>query len=469
MSHPLPVPPASPAASPTPPPRTDSVLTFNSSDALPEVIVLADGTLTTAAPVAEPERHARFSPLPPGVSALSGDRERSLSPSGGTRTRRLSFGRKRTLQRQESTATDLLDDLKHMKVLKKEKSEMQKGTNTSDDKFSITGALRFTGSVLPTIVIPGVLTTLWALLWCVLYMHTDWRFWVMSPHLIAIMSVVLGLLLVFRTNTAYDRYWEGRKFWAAVTTHCRNTARLIWISGNWRDEKDAKEARGVLNLVLAWPIAMKHLLREETGAQYPDLAHLLIHVPELNPVTHPDLTHIPIRISYQIAAYVAKARKLEIIDMQTQVALIASLSGLIDCQTSFERIQNTPIPRAYSIHLKQVVLLYLLSLPFQLVSALYYATVPVVAIASFTFFGIESIAGQIENPFGYDPNDLTIDEFIAQIRDEIHTLVSSKARESNPDTWTKNLHVYSEMSETLEETVPSPHATLRYRRPAQKR
>ncbi|KAJ3211908.1 hypothetical protein HDU67_004180 [Dinochytrium kinnereticum] len=216
---------------------------------------------------------------------------------------------------------------------------------------------------------------------------------------------VLGLLLVFRTNTAYDRYWEGRKLWASITSHCRNISRLIW-----------------------------HLLRDEPGSEHADLAHLLIHVPQLNPLTHPNLEHIPIELTCYIAAYVAKARKLEVIDMQTQVAITNSLSGLVDCLTGVQRIKNTPIPLAYSIHLKQVVLIYLLSLPFQLVSALFYATIPVIAIASFTFFGIESIAGQIENPFGYDSNDLAIETFIAQIREEIHDLTCAKSFR-DPSSW----------------------------------
>ncbi|KAI8845487.1 Bestrophin/UPF0187 [Chytridium lagenaria] len=266
-------------------------------------------------------------------------------------------------------------------------------------------------------------------------MHTAFRGWATSPFLISIISVVLGLLLVFRTNTAYDRYWEGRRQWATLTTHCRNIARLVWITANLQSEREQKEARGVMNLVLAYPIAVKHQLRSEFGTQHSDLAHLLIHVPGLDPMQNPDLNHIPLEITYYIASYVARARKAETIDMQTQVGITTALSGLVDCLTSFERIKNTPIPLAYSIHLRQVVLIYLLSLPFQLVSALFYATIPVVAIAAFTFFGIEAIAGQIENPFGYDENDLAIESFVSQIRFEVHQLLSMALGKQSPTSW----------------------------------
>ncbi|KAJ3095745.1 hypothetical protein HDU97_006571 [Phlyctochytrium planicorne] len=373
---------------------------------------------------------------PPMPSSPSSGRHAGSSlPSPDTASRRSSIMKgtlRRKLVRGESTASDLLKQMQGLKAVASENKESFTATNESQTSFHTVVAVR--GSVIPNIVLPGLFLTVWATIWTVVFTQTEWKVWSTQPLLISIISVVLGLLLVFRTNTAYDRYWEGRKLWASITTACRNLARVVWISTNCKTEEQRRQRRGVLNLVLAYPIAVKHEVRGELGTQQADLAHLLIHVPSLDPMVHPDLSYIPLEISFSIASWIAKARLEEVIDMQTQVSATASLSQLVDCHTAIQRIAGTPIPMAYNIHLKQVVWIYLLSLPFQLVSALSWATIPVVSIASFTYFGIESIAGQIENPFGYDANDLALDTFITQIREEILELTSHQYVK-DPDTW----------------------------------
>ncbi|KAL2917813.1 hypothetical protein HK105_202686 [Polyrhizophydium stewartii] len=104
------------------------------------------------------------------------------------------------------------------------------------------------------------------------------------------------------------------------------------------------------------------------------------------------------------------------------------------CPSNFERIRSCPIPQAYSIHLKQTLFLYMLALPFQLVGTMGWSTIPIVFIAAFTLQGIEAIAGEIENPFGYDENDLRAEAFCAEIREELAQLVERRS-EVSPETW----------------------------------
>ena len=73
---------------------------------------------------------------------------------------------------------------------------------------------------------------------------------------------------------------------------------------------------------------------------------------------------------------------------------------MVDMMTAMERVANTPIPRSYSIHLKQCVTLYLFVLPFTLIKDLGWAMVPIVTVVAFTLMGIEGIADEIEMPFG---------------------------------------------------------------------
>jgi ion channel-forming bestrophin family protein len=100
------------------------------------------------------------------------------------------------------------------------------------------------------------------------------------------------------------------------------------------------------------------------------------------------------------------------------------LNGMVDMLGACERILRTPIPMAYVIHLKQLLLIYCLLLPFQIVDELKWWTGPVVALVSFTLFGIEAIGVEIENPFGTDPNDLPLDVICNTIERNIDDLIS---------------------------------------------
>jgi len=105
---------------------------------------------------------------------------------------------------------------------------------------------------------------------------------------------------------------------------------------------------------------------------------------------------------------------------------------MIEALSGCERILRTPMPLAYAIHLKQLLLLYSLALPFQMVKDLGWGTAPVVALISFTLFGIEEIGIEIENPFGHDANDLPLDNICATIQRNIEDLISLSPSVHNP-------------------------------------
>lgn len=100
------------------------------------------------------------------------------------------------------------------------------------------------------------------------------------------------------------------------------------------------------------------------------------------------------------------------------------LNGLVDYLGGCERILKTPIPLAYAIHLKQLLLIYCLTLPFQFVSQLEWWTAPIVALMGFTLFGIEEIGIEIENPFGRDANDLPLDQICETMKRNIDDLIT---------------------------------------------
>lgn len=232
-------------------------------------------------------------------------------------------------------------------------------------------------------------------------------------------SVVLGLLLVFRTNTAYDRFWEGRKLWGNIINTTRNLSRNIWVSIQEVTEKDRLAKITYLRLLVAFSVAVKLHLRSMPVNQ--ELANLMppIYFEKLKEMNHP-----PLEIAFWISDYLQQQYEQKKLNLYQLTALVQLLDKLVDCLGGCERILKTPIPLAYNIHLKQLIFIYCFSLPFQLVDELGYITPLIVILISFTVFGIEAIGIEIENPFGFDANDLPLDQICQTMQRNIDDLVS---------------------------------------------
>ncbi|KAI5117170.1 hypothetical protein M0805_003986 [Coniferiporia weirii] len=158
-------------------------------------------------------------------------------------------------------------------------------------------------------------------------------------------------------------------------------------------------------------------------------------------VTH----NVPLEISMYLTSYVATLSARKSIDVPTTNLLIASVNQLTDALTGLERILTTPIPFSYSIHLWLVTIIYVLALPFQIYATLRWITIPATAIMSFIFFGFLVAGEEIENPFGYDKNDLNMDHFTHDIiRNELRALTAFPP--PDPEHWAfspRNNHLFS--------------------------
>ncbi|KAF7297823.1 hypothetical protein MKEN_01406100 [Mycena kentingensis (nom. inval.)] len=146
-------------------------------------------------------------------------------------------------------------------------------------------------------------------------------------------------------------------------------------------------------------------------------------------------THnLPLEISLYLSSYISALQQRKQTDVPTINTLLASLNQLVDALTGLERILTTPVPYSYSIHLWVVVTLYCLALPSQIVSTMGYVTIPATILIAFVFFGFMVAGEEIENPFGYDKNDLNLDHFTANIiRSELRAITSAAA--PDPDRW----------------------------------
>ncbi|MTJ11765.1 hypothetical protein FJR11_03970 [Anabaena sp. UHCC 0187] len=278
-------------------------------------------------------------------------------------------------------------------------------------------ALQVKGSVIAAIYKRVLLCGAFGVLISILY---HFKVPVSQPILgTVIPSIVLGLLLVFRTNTAYDRFWEGRKCWGAIVNTIRNLARQIWVSIDEKEPEDKDNKIDALNLLVAFGVSTKLHLRGE-----PINSDLEALMPDSKYITLKIMNNPPLEVAFWISDYLQQQYNRNCINSYQLASMQKLLDMLVDNLGACERILKTPIPLAYSIHLKQLLLLYCFLLPFQIVQSLGWWTGLISALISFTLLGIEAIGLEIENPFGHDENDLPLDAICKTMKRNIDDLIS---------------------------------------------
>ncbi|MEI6441563.1 MAG: bestrophin family ion channel [Nostocales cyanobacterium ELA583] len=278
-------------------------------------------------------------------------------------------------------------------------------------------ALQIKGSVIAAIYKRVLLFGAFGVFISILY---HFQVPVSQPMLSSVIpSIVLGLLLVFRTNTAYDRFWEGRKSWGTIVNTIRNLARQIWISIDEKEPEDRDHKIDALNLLLAFGVATKLHLRSE-----PINSDLEALMPTSQYINLTIINNPPLEVAFWITNYLQQQYKRNCINSYQFAAMQELLNILVDNLGACERILKTPMPLAYAIHLKQLLLLYCFFLPFQIVANLHWWTGLISALVSFTLLGIEAIGLEIENPFGYDENDLPLDAICINMKRNIDDLIS---------------------------------------------
>ncbi|MCA1993861.1 MAG: hypothetical protein LDL41_17715 [Coleofasciculus sp. S288] len=240
------------------------------------------------------------------------------------------------------------------------------------------------------------------------------------PNVVVTFNIILSLLLVFRTNTAHERFWEGRKLWGALVNTVRNLARDIWIFIEELEPSDRVEKESTLRLVVAFSVAMKLHLRREVVNEELEALMSPLHYGKLQSVNHS-----PLEIAFWIGDYLQHQYNRNCVNIYQLTALQKLVDDLVDILGGCERILKTPLPLAYAIKLKQLLLMYCLLLPFELVAGLGWWTGPILAFVSLILLGIEEIGAEIEEPFGHDPNDLPLDVICNTMLHNIEDLIES--------------------------------------------
>jgi putative membrane protein len=211
------------------------------------------------------------------------------------------------------------------------------------------------------------------------------------------MGVALAIFLGFRNSVSYERYWEARKLWGKLLTDSRSAARQALTFA-----PDA--ARPFVLGVSGFVHAVRHQLRGSDSAA--DMARLL--PPELAA----DLVgrrFAANRVLLWLSDWLSERLQDGSLSPILAAQMDHALSGLNDAHGGCERIASTPLPFTYSVMLHRTVYLYCLMLPFGLLDAIGWMTPLVVAFISYTFFALEALSDEIEEPFGTMPNDLPLD------------------------------------------------------------
>lgn len=231
----------------------------------------------------------------------------------------------------------------------------------------------------------------------------------------SLLGFVISLLLVFRTNTAYERWWEGRKLWGALVNNTRNLG--IKLRAYIPIEDTATRERFRI-LITNYVYSLKEHLRKNFKPEELDDCDTL-KISELR-----KSNHIPNRIAVEIFNELCQLEKKKIISPENALVLNPEFTALTDITGACERIKKTPIPYSYSMFLKKFIFIYVITMPFGFVTDFRYWTIPVVVFVFYVLASLELIAEEIEDPFGMDANDLPTDDIAGTIKNNLREIFS---------------------------------------------
>jgi len=225
----------------------------------------------------------------------------------------------------------------------------------------------------------------------------------------SLLGFVISLLLVFRTNTAYDRWWEGRKQWGALVNVCRNyTMKVRTLVG------DQAQQDQMVALVQLYPFLLKEHLRAQNYEVLPD------HVKALMDDRVQNAAHAPNEVALQLQRGLFASRHT--MSDSEQLVMLQDLGKFTDICGACERIKKTPIPYNYNIFIKKFIFVYIITMPIGFAVSFGYWTILITAFTFYTLASLELIAESIEDPFGDDTDDLPTDQLAQTIYKNLQTL-----------------------------------------------
>ncbi|KAI5367817.1 Putative bestrophin/UPF0187 [Septoria linicola] len=312
------------------------------------------------------------------------------------------------------------------------------------------------GAIHLDIAVPIVLHALFAAAVCYVDHVKDGNLAIPSAT-VPSLSIVVGLMLVFRNSTSYDRFWQGNQLFTTVETSIRNLTRAFLAcsyktNGPAPSEAERADIERTVRLLLAMIFAAKNSLRAEWGQEIPLLLprteidrhrrqSVSVYKPEYDELLptgtkgHEEAgLALLLQLSIQVEGYIKRAHDRGWFHSPQASQMSVQLNTLVAAFGTMETIHLTPLPVAYLIHTRQVLALFCMVLPFALVKEMSWWSILLVSIVSFTLYGIEAIGAQLEDPFGYDRNDIKVDAIVEDLR--VETMVMLENWRRNGDMFT---------------------------------
>ncbi len=278
------------------------------------------------------------------------------------------------------------------------------------------------GSIVPRIKWPLFVTVMLALIVTITH-GTLFRLKItMTPIPFSLIGLALAIFIGFRNNASYDRYWEGRKLWGELIIMCRSLTRQILTfvssehghSPNWPPFERSDLRIGMVYRLIAFAHALRHHLRDSDSLE--DVRGYLNEDEAAKiELAHSRPLFLLLRMAYDLRRCIENKQIQEYFAASIDDNITSLTTVLAGC----ERIKNTPIPFTYNLLLHRTAYLYCFLLPFGLVDSIGFMTPFVVGIVSFTFFGLDALGDEIEEPFGVLPNDLALSSMCRTIERDL--------------------------------------------------
>jgi putative membrane protein len=273
-----------------------------------------------------------------------------------------------------------------------------------------------------------LIRVLWVGLYATLVTTADLYFSQVSitvdKEFFSFLGIMLSLLLVFRTNTAYDRFYEGRRLWGQLTNSCRNLASLLHAR---LPAADLARRTYLAKLLSNFPVALDGHLRK--GVRFDRLE-------EVEAGFRAQLEqagHVPSRLAATLQEFYEQLLREDLI-LPTHLLTIQPLhQTLLDVAGGCERIKSTPIPFSYSFFIKGFISVFVLIMPFNLLDTYQFLAIPITMFGAYALLGVEMIGDEIEDPFGKDSNDLPLTQMATRIRLNVHEILGVPVSQKEKD------------------------------------
>ncbi|MDZ4835076.1 MAG: bestrophin family ion channel [Candidatus Melainabacteria bacterium] len=233
-------------------------------------------------------------------------------------------------------------------------------------------------------------------------------------------SVIMGILLVFRTNSAYDRWWEGRKLWGSLVNELRNFS----IKAREYANLDERESAALAALMIGFAHGLKDHLR---GIENMSL------IPQTSRDEKQNVSHLPLAISQLIYRSLHQWRIDGRVTEIEMLQLDRHARALMDICGGCERIRKSPIAGSYKFILWLGMTLYFVILPWLLVPTVDNITVYMVAVGAYFVLSLEFLAEEVEEPFGRQANDLPLDDICKTIEESMADVLHYRAQQASPN------------------------------------